>query len=589
MQRDKSTNKIEQLGKVTKSSEQLTQGIVDVIDKFKIKSIFRDMDFVKRSGILVSTIATGLMILPFVGAASVLALFKSGLNNPGNGQKDVYYDMKNNPKINWRDLLFSIARQFQYLVGQDIEIIEDAKKTVSQIKATIFDDSPIEKTGKSIEGVGYIHDHVKDLYILGFKLLVCGFWDGKSFIPIDFSLHREKRDSSLKKSGQRLTKKQIKVKGLEKEIKGLKDNLKEKTKLLNMAESTYSTKPNKTNARKLGQKKKAVGRLEARIEKLSIELKTQKGREQFLKNEYAELKSNYRYCGLKKADYENQYQKQREENTAGHKRIKEADVNKIDMMIKMLRRTVKKGFVPDYVLTDTWFFSYKILQAIIDIGKNIKLVSMAKIANAKYKILATGKLLTPHEIITRYERGNGKNSRKHKARYIQFQAEYQGIRVKIFLIRFGTYGTWRMLVTTDLNISFNRIVEVYKIRWTIEVFFKESKQNLLLGKSQSQDFDAQIADVTLSLMRYIFLSYYQRIHYGTTIGGLFRQLSQSAVKENILTGINRYFVKLLQIFASLAGVDFITFYEDLLRNPEAENIINMIGLNSINKDLQNAA
>ena len=589
MQRDKSTNKIEQLGKVTKSSEQLTQSIADVIDKFRIKSIFREMDFVKRCGILVSTIAIGLMILPFVGAASVLALFKSGLNNPGNGQKDVYYDMKNNPKINWRDLLLSIAKQFQYLVGQDIEILEDTKKAVSQIKATIFDDSPIEKAGKSIEGVGYIHDHVKDLYILGFKLLVCGFWDGKSFIPIDFSLHREKRDSSLKKSRQRLTKKQIKVKGLEKQKKGLKDDLRKKIRLQNMEKAMYNTKPNKTNARKSEQKKKAVGRLETRIEKLSIELKSQKGQEQFLKNEYSELKSNYRCCGLKKADYENQYKKQRAENTAGHKRAKEADVNKIDMMIKMLKRTVKKGFVPDYVLTDTWFFSYKILQAIIDIGENIKLVSMARIANAKYKILPTGKLLTPHEIITRYERRSGRNSRKYKARYIQFQAEYQGIRVKIFLIRFGTYGTWRMLVTTDLNISFNKIIEVYKIRWTIEVFFKESKQNLLLGKSQSQDFDAQIADVTLSLMRYIFLSYYQRIHYGTSIGGLFRQLSQSAVKENILSGINLYFIELLQIFANLAGVDFITFYEDLLRNPEAENIINMIGLNSINKDLLNAA
>ena len=589
MQRDKSTYKIEQIGKVTNSSEQLTQSIADVIDKFRIKPIFREMDFVKRSGILVSTIATGLMILPFVGAASILALFKSGLNNLGDGQKDVYYDMKNNPKINWRDLLLSIAKQFQYLIGQDIEIIEGAKKTVSQIKATIFDDSPIEKTGKSIEGVGYIHDHVKDLYILGFKLLVCGFWDGKSFIPIDFSLHKEKRDSSLKKSGQRLTKKQIKVKGLEKQKKGLKDDLGEKIRLQNMAEAAYSSKPNKANAKKSEQKKKATGRLETRIEKLSIELKAQKRQGQFLKNEYFELKSNYRYCGLKKADYENQYQKQREGNTAGHKRAKEADVNKIDMMIKMLKRTVKKGFVPDYVLTDTWFFSYKILQAIIDIGKNIKLVSMAKITNAKYKILPIGKLLTPHEIITRYERGNGKNNRKYKARYIQFQAEYQGIRVKIFLIRFGTYGTWRMLVTTDLNMRFNRIIEVYKIRWTIEVFFKESKQNLLLGKSQSQDFDAQIADVTLSLMRYIFLSYYQRVHYGTSIGGLFRQLSQSAVKENILADINLYFIELLQIFASLAGVDFITFYEDLLRNPEAENIINLIGLNSVNKDLLNAA
>ncbi|OQY02968.1 MAG: hypothetical protein B6I20_06015, partial [Bacteroidetes bacterium 4572_117] len=78
--------------------------------------------------------------------------------------------MKNNPKINWRYLLLSIAKQFQYLVGQNIEIIEDAKKTK-----------------------------------------------------------------------QRLIKKQIKVKGLEKQKKGLKDALREKIRLQNMAEATYSS------------------------------------------------------------------------------------------------------------------------------------------------------------------------------------------------------------------------------------------------------------------------------------------------------------------------------------------------------------
>ncbi len=137
-----------------------------------------------------------------------------------------------------------------------------------------------------------------------------------------------------------------------------------------------------------------------------------------------------------------------------------------------------------------------------------------------------------------------------------------------------------MLVTTDTKMSFTRIIEVYQVRWTIEVFFKESKQLLYLGKSQSRDFDGQLVDITLSLVRYIFLSYYERIHYGMTIGGIFRKLSQMSVEENLLADISFFFHELLKIFADNAGIDFIAFYEDLLRDPKANEIILKIGLKS---------
>jgi len=589
MQPNKGTKKVEQIGKLATSTEQISLSIADVIDKFQVKSIFKDSDLVKRCGILVSTISTALIILPFVGATSVLALFKSGLNKSDAGRKDAYYDVKNNPKINWRCLLSLTAKKFQDNVNPSHEAQVEVEKEVARIKATIFDDSPMEKTGKNIEGIGYIHDHVKNLHILGYKLLVCGFWDGVSFIPIDFSLHKEKRDSSLKKSEQRLTRKRKKIQAIEKRIRGEKTMHKTKLRALNQAEYIYKLNSNKTNGKALERQRRAVERLEKRIEKLKTELSQHKERGQFLENEYQELKSNYRHCGLKKEEYKNQYKKQREKSTAGYKRVKEADSNKLDVMVKMLKRTVSKGFVPDYVLTDSWFFSLKILLALVQTGRNIKLVSMAKIGNARYKILPTGQLLNPHEIMARYDRKKGKQNRKYKARYIQFQAEYQGVRVKIFLIRFGTHGTWRMLVTTDLNMSFNRIIEVYKIRWTIEVFFKECKQHLLLGKCQSQDFDAQIADTTLTLIRYILLSYYERIHYGTTIGGLFKQLSQSAIEENVLADINYFFVELLQIFADLAGVDFFTLYEELLQNAKANKIISRFGIGSRKIEFQDVA
>ncbi|MCD6112490.1 MAG: hypothetical protein J7J86_04380 [Bacteroidales bacterium] len=131
--------------------------------------------------------------------------------------------------------------------------------------------------------------------------------------------------------------------------------------------------------------------------------------------------------------------------------------------------------------------------------------------------------------------------------------------VKIFLIKFGTNAKSRMLITTDLNISFSKIMDVYKIRWTIEVFFKESKQYLLLGKSQSKDFYAQIADITLALIRCLLLSYYERTRYRITIGGLFRELAQASIQENLLADISEYFLELLRIFAEFAGINFIKF------------------------------
>ena len=63
-----------------------------------------------------------------------------------------------------------------------------------------------------------------------------------------------------------------------------------------------------------------------------------------------------------------------------------------------------------------------------------------------------------------------------------------------------------------------------------------------------------------------------------TIGGIFRTLSQNSTKENLLADISFYFIELLKIFANNAGIDFIAFYEDLLRDPKVNNIIQAIGL-----------
>jgi hypothetical protein len=68
-----------------------------------------------------------------------------------------------------------------------------------------------------MEKIGRVWDHVTNSYVLGFKLLVMMYWDGKSAIPLDFSLHREKGKNEERPFG--MTGKELKRQYSHKRIK----------------------------------------------------------------------------------------------------------------------------------------------------------------------------------------------------------------------------------------------------------------------------------------------------------------------------------------------------------------------------------
>jgi len=51
----------------------------------------------------------------------------------------------------------------------------------------IIDDTVLEKSGVRMEGISRVFDHMKGRCVLGYKLLLCAFFDGKTTIPFDFS------------------------------------------------------------------------------------------------------------------------------------------------------------------------------------------------------------------------------------------------------------------------------------------------------------------------------------------------------------------------------------------------------------------
>ena len=389
----------------------ISDNIIDVFQNFMASKKVQEFGKVKKKGFSSISILNGLLLLDFNAIKSVRALFLSGLYKINNGEKDVYYRLKNNSNIDWRKLLYSISKRFLYLVKKYGNKDNISNKNIT---AFIADDTTIKKTGEKMEYIGKVFDHTISSMVLGYKLLNCSYWDGTSLLPIDFSFHNEK-----------------------------------------------------------GKKKQ-------------------------------------RPYGFLPKQLAMRYSKKRDHSSPGYKRELELGKSKIDTLISMLKRAVKNGFVANYVLVDKWFFSDKLITAVRKLKKGITHL-LAPVKMDKKKYLYQGKEYTAKELLRKTKK-KFKRSRQLHSHYIKLIVSYKGHKLSLFFNRRAHTKKWQLLATTNIHLKFNEAMKIYSIRWTIEVFFKEMKQHLGLGKSQSQDFDAQIADATISIIRYIMLRNMDKIN-----------------------------------------------------------------------------
>jgi hypothetical protein len=67
----------------------------------------------------------------------------------------------------------------------------------------------------------------------------------------------------------------------------------------------------------------------------------------------------------------------------------------------------------------------------------------------------------------------------------------------------------KILMTNDLGLSLAEIVELYDLRWQIELFFKEVKSTLGLGHYRAANFTAVESWVECCLMTFLYLEWYR--------------------------------------------------------------------------------
>ena len=558
MQQNKATKFNGELANILKEEQKIQSTLQDVKKHFTVKKHLSSFNSLKCRGHEVSKLLTCLLMIPFYGINNIYNLSRSGV---ALENKDAYYNIKNNEYVNWRKLLMLITSRFFELINSR----ETLKK--EGITAIIGDDSPLRKTGKKMENVSMIHDHVTNSFILGFKILVVGFWDGGSFIPLDFSIHRE-RGSKLKKAKEA-------YRFAEKLAHKLKDKLTKAYLVLEHKQEAIikhrlKVKENSTNTN-IRQLEKAIAseqKARTKIEELKKVQQEKESRVTILKEDWNRIAKNHPEYGLSRKEKKEQFKKQRDKKSCGYERSREADTSKISMFITMVKRAVKKGFVPDYVLTDTWFFCTELLKEVDELSdKRVKLLSMAKMGNTTYVQVSDGKVHNAHSLV-KIHGHKAKYSRKMKAHYIKIPVILSDIRVNLFLVKFGQKGTWRILVTNDLSLGFVKMMEIYQLRWSIEVFFKECKQYLNLGKSCSSDFDGQVADATIAMIQHIMITFYKRMNYQQSFGELFKEVSNEMIESSLAVKLWNVFLEVILVVGEMLDTDIIELHVQSMRNEQ---------------------
>jgi len=266
--------------------------------------------------------------------------------------------------------------------------------------------------------------------------------------------------------------------------------------------------------------------------------------------------------GMLKKHLRRQFRKKRIKESEGIARVEELDISKIELSIRMFLRTVFHGIPVDYVLCDSWFTCFDLIAAVRSEGSH--LIGMYKIVKTKFEYC--GRKLSYKEIL--HLAGKEKRCKKVNLYYKTARVMYGEIPVTLFFSKIGSTGEWKVILTTDPTLSFLKAVEIYQIRWSIEVFFKESKQMLNLGGCQSSNFDAQIADTTITMIAYTLLAFRFRYDNYETMGELFRAMNAETLQKTIDIRLWELFIDLVNTICRLIEKDFEDVMDLILRKPQ---------------------
>ena len=260
---------------------------------------------------------------------------------------------------------------------------------------------------------------------------------------------------------------------------------------------------------------------------------------------------------------------------------KDLQQSKLDKALSLLKEAQAKGFEAKTLLVDSWFCFNSF---IITVAEQLKLDVICQLKN----LPRTNKYIykdKTYSLKTLF--GAIAEPKLRMVKKYQFQQAVltvslpkTNVKLKIVFVQNPEQDKWHAFAATDIRLSAKVILETYAKRWSIEVFFRNCKQYLNLGKEQMSNLDSIIASDALVMMRYSILTYIAA-KVKAKFYAIFDSLRDQNTKQCFGIKLLQYFLNQLRFI-----VDKVKELIELDLKKQAIELLEQLKLDTIAQQLQ---
>jgi len=240
--------------------------------------------------------------------------------------------------------------------------------------------------------------------------------------------------------------------------------------------------------------------------------------------------------------------------TSGAKRRRECIRKATDVLVEMVAEVMANGVQARHLLFDSWFAYPTTMRKLLAQGMHS--LCMLKVTERIF-YRYEGEDLHLAAIYRKIRKKCGR-AKILASVMVAIGEDEQGVQIpaKVVFVRDKHTRKWLALLSTDVTLADEDVVQTYKRRWDIEVFFKMAKSFLNLAKEcQGRSYDALVAHATTVCCRYIMLALAKRRNQDPrTLGSLFYACCEEMQQASFTEALMLLLSLLEKVLSNVVGI-----------------------------------